>query len=765
MAGGGAKPSFDHLDWDDPKCEKWAEYIYEPADKLSQAFWSQIKAEDWGQCLICEQDFPTNPGSHIWGRKHCKNLRCRLGWHDPKTPADLEFHTQYWKTKTPGKWYRFNHVTGQQMVCDELPEGAQAQSVAFAASAAAPRTADLDARSEVSALGSAHGSVSGSANGSAHAPAPVHSSAPSWSHGSVKIPPSMPAVRSSDYLDPPTPQGGQDPFLVKDPWANGSDPWAGAGAANGAAKAPPPLRQQPPQEFVPKAPPKAAAPPPPPPNVAPTASVATPPIAAPATAAATDPTAYLSAINDKTTWRSYMHPHAKGLEDSLFKTTKLWKFPCVVCDKEMGRGACDHILSQAHWKALWTKLDANIPSPVEARVWSGVGWVQQFTHVLPNGANTTTLFNHVTGDWKVVDDLPAPASPRMAAAAAGPGGAPAPRAAPSAPASPPPPPPSSGGVAPLPVPSPPVRGGLDLNAALATKAEWRIFMDEPGRQLEKFLGAVLPNRYEPCVVCAAPMNGVHMHLTSQNHWKKIWSKLQDGVIPSPQEAGCWDKPWVEAFPAPKGEFLFNHLTGEQGYRTEIAARASTPVASPTVGRPPPPDVSLPTMLPPGPPPSGVALGASAAVGTPPGLALASPGDLPPAKPANGLASSSGGPPCDLDVFIWQRSIIGQAEELHRVLTCHGVSLARQVVCDVCQMPMGDIADHMVSADHFTNLRVRMSFNAPPKDVLSGPWVQKSFVCQDGYAVPVSFNHITGSLVEQFPPPRPLVVQELEEQEC
>lgn len=458
-----------------------------------------------------------------------------------------------------------------------------------------------------------------------------------------------------------------------------------------------------------------------------------------------------------------MQPHAKELEDSLFKSTKMWKFPCAVCDKEMGRGATDHILSQNHWKALWGKLEASIPPPEEARVWSA-SWVQRFS----SGANSTTLFNHVTGDWKVVDTA-APeaflASASSAVAAAGPGGAPvpsvAPRAAPSEhlrpPASQPPPPPSpaapAGSIGPLPVSLPPVRCGLDLNTALGTKAEWRIFMDEPAKRLERFLGANLPNRYEPCPVCATPMNGVHMHLTSQNHWKKIWTNLQDGAIPSAQEAGCWEKPWVESFPAPKGEFLFNHLTGEQGYRAEIAARA-LPDAAPT---------SLPPAA-----PSSAALGASA-VGVPPGLTTM-PGNesfqgLRVATPTENGVSSSGRPPCELDVFIWKRSIAGQAEELQRVLTSHGVGLARQVVCDVCQIPMGDIADHVLSADHFTNLRVRMSFNAPPKEILSGPWVQKAFVCQDGCQVPVSFNHITGALVEQFPPSRPFIVQECEEQEC
>merc|ERR1719329_1623830 len=247
-----------------------------------------------------------------------------------------------------------------------------------------------------------------------------------------------------------------------------------------------------------------------------------------------------------------------------------------------------------------------------------------------------------------------------------------------------------------------------------------------------------------------------MHLTSQNHWKKIWSKFQDGVVPSPQDAGCWEKPWVESFPAPQGELLFNHLTGDQGFRAEIATR--TPDA------PAPPAATLGTSA------SAPALSV-VATGTPPAL-TAVPNGLPPstiglAPPANPSSGSSSrgppGPPCELDVFIWQRSIAAQAQELQRVLTCHGVSHARQVVCDVCQMPMGDIAEHVMSADHFTNLRVRMSFNAPPKEVLSGPWVQKSFVCQDGYKIPVSFNHITGALVEQCPPTRLLAAQEFEEQ--
>ena len=76
-----------------------------------------------------------------------------------------------------------------------------------------------------------------------------------------------------------------------------------------------------------------------------------------------------------------------------------------------------------------------------------------------------------------------------------------------------------------------------------------------------------------CVVCETEMTrGIAEHLPSLNHWKKLWEKLRCAV-PAPDQANDWSKPWVQRLQTTKGLYMFNHLTGQQGFESEIAAGA------------------------------------------------------------------------------------------------------------------------------------------------------------------------------------------------
>lgn len=92
-----------------------------------------------------------------------------------------------------------------------------------------------------------------------------------------------------------------------------------------------------------------------------------------------------------------MDEPAKYLEAFIYKSFPGYAEQCVVCNANMN-GIQEHMLSQKHWKSVWSKL-GRVPSPDEVLDWSKP-WVQRF----PCGSKTF-LFNHVTGGHGFEDEV------------------------------------------------------------------------------------------------------------------------------------------------------------------------------------------------------------------------------------------------------------------------------------------------------------------------------------------------------------------------
>lgn len=424
---------------------------------------------------------------------------------------------------------------------------------------------------------------------------------------------------------------------------------------------------------------------------------------------------------------------AQRLEEYLYNSTGKWCFRCNVCEKDMTRGIKDHLTSQGHWNSLWVRLDNGNAIPPEEFVEDlSRSWMQGFE--TPQGLY---IFNHITGShhseastlpgqYGSLSQLTPPEPPTVSAVV------PTPPIMPTPPLTPP-------GLQfrYQPPTFQPFRDGLDYRLALQTAQDWLRYMDEPAKQLETFCQNHVPSRRnEPCMVCNVLTDGVWAHLTSSSHLTQVREKLQD-KIPSPEEASDWEKPWVEAIPLPetsvfshRSDYLFNHLTGEQGFRHEIvAARASASGHIP----------ALMTTSPPPPMPPSSSLASNLAVKDPQAYA-----------PNTGASSQApSGPiqesePCGLDLWMFQRVINQPAQALAHHLSTRGVNF----ICDVCEVCMSDVYEHMQSLDHYTSLRRRMAFKAPSlKRISSGPWVQKGFRTDPAGPVVagISFNHVTGEI--------------------
>lgn len=276
-----------------------------------------------------------------------------------------------------------------------------------------------------------------------------------------------------------------------------------------------------------------------------------------------------------------------------------------------------------------------------------------------------------------------------------------------------------------------------------------MYMRPAAKQLEEALASCCPKASEEhCPVCSCPRGPVAQHITSPQHWEKIVQKLPSA--PSPQEAVKWDQPWIEVFVFLRQEYLFNHITGEQGLRHSYGQVASPRVSRPSVSTPisssavctevskiaPPPPTSI------GPPPGAPPLPANQA-------------KMPQMLPRSPVSQSKqvdrsevAKRPCATDIWVWQEMIRPGAETLSQELRARGCGCpgSPPVFCDVCMQQCIDIREHILSADHYTNLRIKMDYKSPPREKISnGPWLQKTFTRGDNIIVQVSFNHITGSV--------------------
>jgi len=480
---------------------------------------------------------------------------------------------------------------------------------------------------------------------------------------------------------------------------------------------------------------------------------------------------------------------SKRLEDFLEKATGHWNHHCTVCEnKVMQRGATDHLQSQGHWKTLWSRLQTvgGVPSPNDALAWDK-HWVQAFE--TPRGRylfnHVTGAQQLLLGDPSAAYQALPPGLPELATqqppltsgsvngygggggahSSSGPSGGPSlhhpgvsdprdPRGCGTAqhhpgsaatlhrpgqgeaplqqlhsevsmhlqPAGPAGPAGQPGQGQPLQQSEPPFRNGIGYQEALNDKAAWKTYMDTPAKALENLVYTCNSGNGS-CPVCETPLNGIYNHVLSVNHWKKLWLKLNQ--VPVPQVCVQWDKPWVEVFQTPRGEYLFNHVTGAQGFRAQLGAEGRGLAFGPAP-LPASSDAVAPTSAP-------------------------QHARLPPAcqapntaMPAVGLLEAH-----PLDLWIWQRAITNPAQHLVGALAHSGLRSGPHLKCDVCVAPptsLEGLGEHLVSEEHHRQLRAKLgqmvaqlNYASPGKEQLdNGPWVQR-FQTPAGI---VSFNHVT-----------------------
>merc|ERR1719189_1998862 len=95
--------------------------------------------------------------------------------------------------------------------------------------------------------------------------------------------------------------------------------------------------------------------------------------------------------------------------------------------------------------------------------------------------------------------------------------------------------------------------------------------------------------------------------------------------------------------------------------------------------------------------------------------------------------------CALDVWVWQQHIEASAQALQNALVeannpAGAPPLPAPVVtCEVCACHTADMCEHLMSANHYSNLRVRMDYTVPnAKELSTGPWVQQAFKLVGGH---------------------------------
>jgi len=302
----------------------------------------------------------------------------------------------------------------------------------------------------------------------------------------------------------------------------------------------------------------------------------------------------------------------------------------------------------------------------------------------------------------------------------------------------------------------PVRNGVTYRQALEDKVAWSKFMEEPARRFEALLYKYLPGYCEQCPVCDANMNGIKEHLLSQKHWKCMWKKLAS--VPAPGDVLQWDRPYVQKLRLPHGEYLYNHVTGEQGLEAEVKAAAACGQAPPAAVATAPASVEAPAasvvhFLADGRNLAGVLVaqpwsGHALADGR--NFANTSPAAAAPAASAAGAAAptaeSALGP---FEHWHWRGMVLRPAEQLAAALAqtvCpwdeHAVPSDRH--CEVCQVHFQDVEEHLASLSHYTTLRSRLSSFAESQQfafdravlVQPGrPWIQS-------FGAGVFFNHAT-----------------------
>jgi hypothetical protein len=421
--------------------------------------------------------------------------------------------------------------------------------------------------------------------------------------------------------------------------------------------------------------------------------------------------------------------------------------------------------SQNHWKALWNKFQGKIPPP-EYALGLNRQWVQSFSHT-----RGKYLFNHLTGEhgWAEGHVEPAHAEalpivhtePPRIPAQRGPDqndgaqepvvadpwaeaerrhtmqGMAAPPLVPAAPQAMAPQAPQA--VAPARLseqhaPDAPAHNPDGFAEAMQRKETWRSFATDPSKLLEDRLYQATKSWDFDCIVCKAKMGrGVADHIPSQNHWKNLWQKFNNGKFPPPEHARGLDKQWAQQFQTPQGFYAFNHLTGEQGWSVADGAQAEVPqtvpshvapIAANQVHRDSQPMYASKTS-------------------TSPSYPAAA---LPAALVQVNLPITSSGAGFDLAHWLWMQHATAGADSLQEALS----SLQADWPCDICSSCgpatyMGEnIQDHILSASHWQCLSGKgYAPNADTSDdsLAHGPWMQ-TFACGN---FSITFNHVLATI--------------------
>eukprot|EP00927_Polykrikos_kofoidii_P066681 TRINITY_DN62238_c0_g1_i1.p1 TRINITY_DN62238_c0_g1~~TRINITY_DN62238_c0_g1_i1.p1 ORF type:complete len:743 (+),score=97.04 TRINITY_DN62238_c0_g1_i1:47-2230(+) len=535
--------------------QDWRKFMEVPSQRLETLLYEATR--DWGGiCNVCNKEMGRGAADHIQSQNHFKELWRKLaGGRLPPADQVPGFRGQQWVQRfdTPKGILNFNHISG-----------------------------------EVQAIPAPEAAVAG---------AGTDSSTP------VKAPPPPPPVLSASIVPAPPPVAPPKAAVSGDMWAQADNRAAAAiGTSFPVATATCSAGVNPPERPLAPGPSPASGA-----NAIAAASRATIANAAAASDSTVEsgagcaaprfkdiriaepppadlPDHFIKAFNDKNSWRSFMEPLAKIMEDKLYQATKEWGGKCVVCNTDMTRGIADHMPSQKHWKALWEKLNGRLPDVIVAHSWSRQ-WVQHFQ--TPPAVPGPLLFNHVTGLCAFWGDLPPevqdivlgasavrpPAPPTAVGAngvvSAGTGLQPRSSASSQTPAvevpAVPPPQASPASVA---VHCAPVASSRPASCFNLAAWVWRSHAHDHAAALGRRLGQAATR--EHCCVCDVRFGAsesVEAHLLSDAHYHTLSQRLSaasaTGNIPRPAANGEFDLssgPWVQHFPSVG--VRFNHITGE-----------------------------------------------------------------------------------------------------------------------------------------------------------------------------------------------------------
>eukprot|EP00930_Biecheleria_cincta_P067929 TRINITY_DN548_c1_g2_i1.p1 TRINITY_DN548_c1_g2~~TRINITY_DN548_c1_g2_i1.p1 ORF type:complete len:1108 (+),score=152.38 TRINITY_DN548_c1_g2_i1:117-3440(+) len=288
----------------------------------------------------------------------------------------------------------------------------------------------------------------------------------------------------------------------------------------------------------------------------------------------------VEALNSKMQWRYYMKPYADRLEDLFladYKVRKQWDFACSICQKYMGRGAGDHIPSDAHRKALLYEVQSSIAgSTDEENIYRLAATPRLQNFVL---LGTAVTFDHLSGEIRAGSDGQIAVVPVQ---------------------------PPEDGLCQEPERSVRSKKTFDAEAApdLVSLVAARTYLEAIERR-DLWIGFLKPyatqlrnvqeSHWEEnwqlpqwkCAMCnGADMSEADKHLLSKEHHDSMYYN-------GPQRACFWEPFWdvqackgltdaryVQLLSTPHGVYLFNHVTGEQGYEHEVAHNSASSVPPP-----------------------------------------------------------------------------------------------------------------------------------------------------------------------------------------